>query len=152
MPAGTWTSATSPGCLPTCLPYFSLANVYGPFSLKTDYWALTSSSDPDGSSKEKYDERSLSIRYPEHRVRDIVPQDTLYARLLSWIPELKIPRPLDIISYLWSFICPSFGGASLNIVRRKVPHALPHELVVSSNVSIGWSLEVQIYEEAYSER
>ena len=49
-------------------------------------------------------------------------------------------------------MCVSFGGASLNIVRRKVPRALPHELVVSSNVSIGWSLEVQIYEEAYSER
>jgi len=85
---------------------------------------------PDGSSKEiKDDERSLSIRNPEHRVRDMVPQDTLYARLLSWIPVLGIPRPLVIISYLWNFMCVAFWGASLNISRRKVPRALPHELV-----------------------
>jgi len=83
---------------------------------------------PDGFSKEKYDERSISLRNPEHRVRDIVPQDTLYARLLSWIPVLGIPRPLDIISYLWNFMSVSFWGTSVNIIRRKVPRTLPHEL------------------------
>jgi len=68
----------------------------------------------------------------------MVPQDTRYARFLSWIPVLEIPRALDIIWYLWNFMCMAFWGASLNISRRKVPRTLPHELLRIQSDKFPW--------------